>query len=244
MSKIQEKIPHSEYFHQANKGEYLGDFVYGANDGIITTFAMVAGAAGASFAPGIVIILGLANLIADGISMGLSNFLSLRSKQEYQKREREIEEVEVEKFPERESKEVEEIIQTWGIPKNEADIIVKAITGDKTRWVSFMMREELGIMEMMNESPAKHAMATGIAFVIAGILPLAPYLFSFFSGQSFLASILATATALFTVGSLRSLVTSMSWFRSGLEMLLVGGVAASAAYGIGGMVKYFFGVIV
>lgn len=244
MPAATQHTPRSERFHRANNGEYLGDVVFGANDGIITTFAVVSGAAGASLSPAIVIILGLANLIADGISMGLSNFLSIRSKQEYQRRERRTEEGEVELFPDEERKEVEEIIQTWGIPKEEEETILRAITSDKTRWVDFMMREELGIMEIANESPTKHGSATGAAFIVAGALPLVPYIFPMFASRAFLASIVATAAALFLVGSLRSIVTKTPLLRSGIEMLVVGGIAAGAAYGIGGAIKYFFGLTI
>ena len=181
-------MANTEKAHEEWRGLYLGDAVYGANDGIITTFAVVSGAAGAGISSGVIVILGIANLIADGISMGLSNYLSLRSKAEYQKK--------------------------------------------------------LGITENAIEKPSRHGLATSISFVFCGALPLIPYIFGVSSSFQFPISIVATAISLFLVGSLRNIVTSTGWLRSGIEMLLVGGLAASAAYGIGLALKTLFGIVV
>lgn len=228
---------HSEMVHTKQQGEYLADFVYGANDGIITTFAVVSGAVGAGLSPTVIVILGLANLVGDGISMGLSNFLSLRSKRSFEDRERKREEYEVEKFPEEEKKEVEEIVERWGIRGEHATMFVNDIVSDKKRWVNFMMREELNIFEDANDKPSIHGAVTFTAFVIAGMLPLIPYVFGIATESQFTVSIIATALSLFIVGASRSLVTSQKWLRSGLEMLIVGGLAATAAFLIGGFVE-------
>jgi len=235
---------HSESVHQSSRGKYLGDFVYGANDGIITTFAVVSGAAGATLAPGIILILGLANLFGDGISMGLSNFLSLRSRRDFERKQRSIEEREIEEFPDEERKEVADILRRWGIPEARIGETVIEITKDKKRWTDLMMIEELKIIEMGDGSPARHGLATMGAFVVAGALPLIPYLFGIPAEFQFIVSIIATAVSLFIVGAARTIVTDAPWFRSGLEMLLVGGLAATAAYGVGAAVKTMFGIII
>lgn len=223
--------------HAKKQGEYLADFVYGANDGIITTFAVVSGAVGAGLAPSVIIILGVANLVADGISMGLSNFLSLRSKKSFEERERAREEYEVEKFPEEEKREVEAIVAKWGITGDHATAFIGDIISDKKRWVDFMMREELNILEDPEDRPLGHGAVTFVAFVIAGMLPLIPYLFGVAAESQFLVSVIATGVSLFVVGASRSVVTNQTWLRSGVEMLLVGGIAAIAAFGIGGFVQ-------
>ncbi len=228
---------HSEMIHAKKEGEYLADFVYGANDGIVTTFAVVSGAVGAGLPTHVIIILGFANLVGDGISMGLSNFLSLRSKKSFEDRERKREEYEVEKFPDEEKREVEEIVAKWGITGDHATAFVGDIISDKKRWVDFMMREELGILEDSNDKPAMHGLVTFVAFLVAGMLPLIPYLFGVSSHLQFRVSIIATAVSLFAVGASRSAVTSQKWFRSGIEMLLVGGIASGAAYAIGAFIK-------
>jgi len=232
---------HSESVHRQRQGKYLGDFVYGANDGIVTTFAVVAGAAGATLSSGVIIILGLANLIGDGISMGMSNYLSLRSKRDFERQQRSIEEMEVEKFPEKEREETREILRKWGIPEAHVEGALAGVVADKKRWVDLMMRDELDIIESHVDHPAKHGVATSLAFFVAGALPLIPYVFHI-SGSRFLVSIIATAVSLFFVGAARTLVTKMPWFVSGLEMLIVGGVASGAAYLVGAAVKAFFGI--
>lgn len=231
---------HSEKEHGKLEGEYLGDFVYGANDGIITTFAVVSGAIGAGLSPVIIIMLGLANLVGDGISMGLSNFLSLRSRQSFAQREREREEREIEQFPDEERREVRDVIAQWGIPEAHIETIVADIVSDKKRWVDFMMREELGIMEDPGDKPFIHGLVTFGAFAIVGAMPLIPYLFGIPAHLQFVVSVISTAASLFVVGSLRSLVTSQKWLRAGLEMLAVGILAALAAYVVGSWAEKLF----
>ncbi|MDO8505947.1 MAG: VIT1/CCC1 transporter family protein [bacterium] len=241
---MHEELVHDESVHRQAQGKYLGDLVYGANDGIITTFAVVSGAAGATLSSGIIIILGLANLVADGISMGISNFLALRSKRDFHRQQRSIEEMEVEQFPEKEREETRVILRKWGVPENRLEEVLVAVVSDKKRWVDLMMRDELNIIEDDVDSPYKHGAATGLAFVVAGALPLLPYIIPVATSSRFIVSIVATAISLFVVGSSRTLVTKMPWFRSGLEMLFVGGLASAAAYAVGFFVKELFGIVV
>lgn len=241
---IQPQI-HTEIVHGAkNHGKYLGDLVYGANDGIITTFAVVSGAAGAAFGTHIVVILGMANLIADGISMGLSNYLAIKSKSDFDKRQRKVEEYEVEVFPEKEKDEIREIFQSWGFEGDLLSGAVEKISQNKKVWIDFMMKEELGIIEEDHDDAGKHGFATAISFMVAGFLPLIPYLFGFLLKDQFLVSVILTALILFIVGSLRSTVTKKSWWISGLEMLFVGGLAATSAFVVGALTKTIFGVAI
>lgn len=158
---------------------YLKDLVYGANDGIITTFAVVAGVAGAALEARVVLILGFANLLADGFSMGASNFLAIRS-----------------------------------------DEAVRAASGRAVE----------------EPFPARHSLATFGAFVLAGVIPLVSYVVAF-GGSEFWNAVLLTMVTLFGVGAARSLVTDKSWWRSGVEMLVVGATAAAVAYAVGALMK-------
>ena len=241
---MQEQFSHSEKIHQTDRGLYIGDLVYGANDGIITTFAVISGAAGASLSPNLVIILGLASLVADGISMGLSNYLAIRSRLDYQKQERKREEFEVEKFPDKERAEVLVILKRWKIPEARTEEILDAITSDKKSWVDLMMTEELGIIETEVDSAAKHGAVTTAAFILSGFLPLIPYLWGVSAESQFTVSLSATALSLFLVGAMRTFITGGRWFRSGIEMFLVGSLAALSAYLVGGVVKTIFGISV
>lgn len=228
-----------------NKGEYLADFVYGANDGIITTFAVVTGAVGATLAPGVVVILGVANLLADGFSMGASSYLSTLSERNFHKSLRVEQEHDIARNPDIAREEVRSVLQGWSIPKDIMEPLTQVFTRDRRVWRDFIMRNEFDILEADgNDKPFQHGLATFIAFVIAGILPILPYLLGF-RGNQFVISIIMTAVTLFGVGASQSLLTYKKWWlRSGLQMLLVGGLAAIISYGVGFLVKTVFGVVV
>ena len=219
-------------------GNYIGDIVYGANDGIITTFAVVAGVAGAALSLKVVLILGFANLIADGFSMAIGNYLGRKSERDFAESEKRMEEWEVEHIPEEERQEIREIYIRKGFEGEDLERAVEIITSDKIRWVEAMLKDELGIFKGGGENPVWNGVATYISFVIAGLFPLTPYFFKLMN--AFPVSIGTTAFALFLVGSSRSIVTRKNWFLSGLEMLVIGSVAAIAAYGIGYLIHYFF----
>lgn len=160
---------------------HIGDLVFGANDGIITTFAVVSGVTGASLNPRVAIILGFANLLADGFAMGAGNYLGMRSQQQLEK-------------------------------------------------------HTTGHVKEGHVHAVGHGAAIFLAFVAAGSVPLLPLLFA--AGEhSFAASCAATGIILFVVGSLRTRVTRGRWFISGLEMLLVGAVAAAVSYGVGHLMR-------
>jgi vacuolar iron transporter family protein len=224
---------HGEERHRS--GEHIKSFIYGGLDGIITTFAIVAGVAGASLSSGVVLILGFANLIADGLSMGIGDYLSTKAEREYNASERKREEWEVDNYLEGEKKEMVEIYMSRGIEKADAETIVKIISKDKKTFVDIMMLEELGIVEE-NESPIKNAVITFFSFVIFGFIPLLAYLVArlipAFQNTFFIASIL-TGLTLFALGTSKMIFIQKGWFKSGLEMLAIGGVTAIAAYGIG-----------
>jgi vacuolar iron transporter family protein len=220
-----------EAFHKTGSGTYLRDMVYGANDGIITTFAVVAGVAGAGLDTKIVLILGIANLVADGFAMATGNFLGTRSENQFKQREREMEEMEIEHVPEQEREEIMEIFRKKGFSGKDLHQVTRVITANKKVWVDEMMIHELGIIPGEDESPVKNGVATFIAFVLAGALPLLPYALGLV--DSFYTAIVMTVVALFIVGALRTIFTKQNWLIAGLEMLGVGAIAAVVAYGLG-----------
>ena len=222
--------PHNE------QGKYIKSLIYGGLDGIITTFAVVAGVAGASLNVGVVLILGFANLIADGLSMAIGDYLSTKAEKEYQQIERERETWEVDNHPEGEKQEMIEIYMSKGMIEEDAYDMVEILSRNKETWIDVMMAEELGIVES-EESPIKNALVTFISFLVFGFIPLIAYVLStFISGLeswTFIIACILTAITLFILGALKVKVTMKSWFKSGFEMLLVGGIAAIAAYVIG-----------
>lgn len=224
----------TESFHRTGVGGYLRDFVYGANDGIITTFAVVAGVAGANLSARIVLILGFANLLADGFSMAMSNYLSEKSNREFIKTERGREEWEVDNLPEEEEKEIRDIYKAKSFEGESLDKAVQIITSDKKLWVDEMMiGEHKLIPDNGDNHPWKNAAITFVAFVVVGFVPLVPYFAGLSARDTFPYAIAATALILFIVGGLRTLITGKRWFVAGLEMLGVGMLAAAVAYGVG-----------
>ncbi len=230
---------HSEP-HKQNQGQFIGSAVYGGLDGIITTFAVVAGVAGAQLSTGVLLILGFANLIADGISMAIGDFLSTRAEQEYNAAEKKREAWEVEVYPEGEKRELVEIFTAKGYEKEDAERMVDIIAKNKEGWIDIMMKEELEIIED-NESPLKNALVTFGSFALFGFVPLLAFtvaqLFSALTNHTFLIASVMTGLTLFLLGALKVRLTNQKWYKSGLEMLLVGGVAAAAAYLVGVALK-------
>lgn len=222
--------PHNE------SGKYIKSLIYGGLDGIITTFAVVAGVAGASLDASIVLIMGFANLIADGLSMAIGDYLSTKAESEYQQIERARETWEVEHYPEGEKQELVELYTAKGLSEEDAQKVTDILSKNKETWVSIMMVEELGIVEN-DESPIKNALITFFSFLIFGFIPLVAYVSSSFipgmSGYTFIIACILTGVTLFILGALKVKVTGKNWFRSGLEMLIVGGIAAIAAFLIG-----------
>ncbi len=221
-------------------GQRIKSMVYGGLDGIVTTFAVVAGVAGASLSSGIVLIMGFANLIADGMSMAIGDYLSSKAENEYNAAERRREEWEVETYPEGERKELVELYMDKGMAEEDAVRIVDIISRDKKTWVDIMMVEELGIIEE-EESPLKNALVTFFSFGLFGFVPLAAYIVArfvpLFADYTFLTACILTALTLFLLGAQKVRITNRNWFASGLEMLLIGGIAAAAAYGVGALLS-------
>jgi len=221
---------------------YLKDFVYGAIDGAVTTFAVVAGVAGAGLSSGIVIILGFANLLADGFSMAVSNYLGTRAENQYREKARAREMDEVDKYPQGEMEEIRQIFARKGFTGQLLEDVVDVIISDRDRWVDTMLQEEHGMI-LDDHNPVRGGLATFAAFNLIGLIPLLPYLFNWVSpgvvGQPFLWSSLLTGVAFLVVGALKARFVSQPWLLAGLETLTIGGIAATLAYGVGVLLRGF-----
>jgi vacuolar iron transporter family protein len=209
---------------------YLRDWIYGGIDGSVTTFAVVSGVVGAGLSPWVIVVMGIANLIADGFSMAASNFLGTRAEHEDLKRIEAIENHHVEFAPEGEREEVKQIFQNKGFSGSELDTVVDLITADRTRWVRTMLTEEYGLAPAVR-SPWLAAAATFTAFSICGLVPLLPYLFAISNPLAL--SVTLTGIVFFVIGSVKSRWSTASWLSSGLSTLAVGGIAAGLAYTAG-----------
>jgi vacuolar iron transporter family protein len=230
--------------HGGAGSQYIGDMVLGGLDGTITTFAVVSGVAGARLGLNVVMIMGLANLFADGFSMAIGSFLSLRSEREYYEKEKSREAWEVEHFPNGEKQELVEIYRKQGYTEPESRQLVEIISRDPRRWVDAMMVGELGLLPD-ERTPLRSALITFSAFVLAGAIPLLVYLVGLVvpiaPATAFTVSLAMSGVTLFILGSAKVVVTHRSPLRSGLEMLAVGSLAAFVAYIVGVVLKSIVG---
>ncbi len=229
-----------ESLHGHKSGEHVGDFVFGGIDGVVTTFAVVAGVAGADLSASVILVLGLANLLADGFAMGIGNYLSIKSEKERYQHQLEEERYEVEKIPEHERREIEEIYRGKGFKGEALAAAVVTITSDKDRWVREMMFEEHGLTEDVR-SPLRGGIVTYVAFIVIGFVPLLSFVLAIFlpglQDSTFGISVALTILALFFIGALKTLVVRQSLFRAGMQTLMMGGLAAIVAYIVGYLLR-------
>ncbi|MEQ6166056.1 MULTISPECIES: VIT1/CCC1 transporter family protein [unclassified Ekhidna] len=231
----QEDRIHGKNRYLSRFQEYLGEFVYGGIDGSVTTFAVVSGSAGANLESSIIIILGFANLIADGFAMSIGSYLSTKSEKENYLKHKSIEYWEVDNLPEKERDEIREIYASKGFEGELLEKVVEVITEDRDRWVDIMMKEELEMAEE-TKSPFKMGAITFLSFLLLGFIPLLIYVIDYFNpvqSDLFLVSSILTGTCFVGIGFLKSVVTGTRKFKSVIETLLLGGAAAVLSYFVG-----------
>ena len=223
-----------------DRQSYLKDFVYGAIDGAVTTFAVVAGVVGAALDSVIIIILGVANLVADGFSMAVSNYLGSRAELQQREQARRSEMRHIEKYPEGEREEIRQIYARKGFAGDDLERIVAVITSDRKLWLDTMLHEEFGLPRH-GPVPWKAGLATFGAFVVVGAIPLLVFMVNPLLptpiGVPFLISALLTGIAFFVVGSWKARIVEQRWWLGGLETLAVGGSAAVLAWLAGHLLR-------
>lgn len=223
--------------------DYLGEFVYGGIDGSVTTFAVVAGSAGAELSSSIVLILGFANLLADGFSMSVGAYLSQKSVRDNYEKYRATEYAEISTMPEMEREEVREIYRTKGFEGDLLEQVVDVICADNDRWVDVMMKEELGMVKEQ-KSPFMIGLMTYASFLLVGTIPLLVYVWDYtagFEGRTFLTASILTGIAFVVIGFLKSYVTNAPRIKGVLETLVLGALAASVAYFVGDLLEKMIG---
>ncbi len=211
---------------------YLRDTVYGAIDGSVTTFAIVAGVAGAGLSPFVILALGFANVLADGFSMAVGNYSGTKAELDDAERLRAVERRHLRDHPEGERREIREILRLKGLEGAVLEAATDAILKDEEASVQLMLEGEYGLSGV-DPHPIRAALATFVAFLVAGVIPLLPFVFGLANAFQ-LASVL-TGFVFFGIGALKSRWSLVPWWRSGLETLLIGGVAALIAYGVGSL---------
>jgi VIT1/CCC1 family predicted Fe2+/Mn2+ transporter len=209
---------------------YLRDWVYGGIDGSVTTFAVVAGVVGAHLSTEVILILGIANLLGDGFSMAASNYSGTRTERQEIDALRQQERRHIAANPEGEREEVRQIFAATGFAGEELERAVNVVASDEERWIRFMLTEEYGLPSQIR-SAFVAAMSTFSAFLLCGLVPLLPFVFNL--PHPFALSLAMTLGVFFGIGSAKSRWLLASWWRAGLETLVIGSIAAALAFAAG-----------
>jgi len=216
--------------HHFTAGETVRDIVIGMSDGLTVPFALAAGLTGAVDASGIIITAGLAEIAAGSIAMGLGGYLAARSDAEHYVSERKREEKEIVDVPQIEKNEVIEIFEKYGISKKESTIITESLAQNPKQWVDFMMQFELGLDKPDPKRARVSALTIAGSYIAGGFIPLSPYIFITSAHQALELSVIVTLAALLVFGYIKGRFTGAHPFRSGLQTMLIGGLAAGAAF--------------
>lgn len=210
------------------------DFVYGAIDGTVTTFAIVAGVSGANLSEMTILILGLSNVLADGFSMAAGNYLGTKTQTDEKKLIRDFEETQIQHEPDGEREELRQIFKAKGFEGETLDKIVSVISSDRERWLSTMLNEEYGISDV-HLSPLKSGLVTFGAFLVFGMVPILPFLLPI--EQKFMMATILTGVAFFGLGALKSFWSLEHWIPSAFKTFGIGAAAAGLAYFVGTFFK-------
>jgi len=224
------------------KGKGISDVILGGQDGLVNVLGVTLGVASATNNPFVILVAGLAATFAETISMAAVAYTSVKADRDYYNAERALEEEEVEKIPQHEVEEIREIYAKKGFKGKLLSDIVKVITSNKKVWVDTMMTEELNLSPKFGGSPLKSGLVVFISTLIGSLIPLIPFtLFNIFSvGSAMIVSLVLSVIVLFAVGAVKARLTVGNWFTSGLELAIIGSVAAGTGYFIGlGLGKLF-----
>lgn len=215
---------------------YLRDWIYGGIDGAVTTFAIVSGVVGGKLSSLVILILGFANLLADGFSMAASNYLGTKSEIDQYNHYKAIEKKHIDTVPEGEKNEIRHIFKKKGVKQADLDAIVQAITENKSLWIKTMLQEEYGFPEAIR-SPFKSSLYTFLSFLLFGLIPLLPYILSF--SNPFRSACFFTGATFFIIGCIKGLRSAKAWYYSGIETLMIGAATATLAYYIGAFLNWY-----
>lgn len=217
--------------------EMVRDIVIGMSDGLTVPFALAAGLSGAVASGHVVLIAGIAEMAAGSIAMGLGGYLAARSEHESYVSERAREEREIDEKRDAEIGEVRDVFQKYGLNGDALEAATTAIISNRTTWVDFMMKEELGLEEPDPKRALRSALTIGLAYIAGGIIPLTPYALNLTLNRALLLSVVLTLIALFVFGALKGRFTGSSVLKSAVQTMFVGAAASGAAFLIARLVS-------
>ena len=231
-------LHHDRNIHQEEhmkSSEMLRDIVIGMSDGLTVPFALAAGLSGAVDSTSIIVIAGIAEVAAGSIAMGLGGYLAGKTEQDHYNSEEKREYHEVENLREREMEETKEFFANIGLSKELQDKATAEIAMDKKQWVDFMMKYELGLEKPDPKRATKSALNIGLSYIVGGLVPLSPYFFVNSPLEGLKLSAIVTLFCLFVFGFFKSRLTGINPWWGALRVMLIGAIAAGAAFGVAKM---------
>jgi vacuolar iron transporter family protein len=221
---------HREYHFSASN--VVRDIVIGMSDGLTVPFALAAGLSGAISVNRLIVLAGMAEIAAGSIAMGLGGYLAARGDAEHYESERVREVREVEEMPEEEEKEITAIFSQYGVAREESRPVLDALKRDPQAWVNFMMRFELGLEQPEGSRAVRSASTIAGSYIVGGLIPLSPYMLLHSSAHALIFSVGITLIALSIFGFIKGRVTGTGQVRGAIQTVLIGGIAAAAAFGL------------
>lgn len=223
---------HSHAESHFESSETVRDVVIGMADGLTVPFALAAGLSGAVNSTHLVVLAGLAEIAAGSIAMGLGGYLAARGDAEHYGHERLREEREIVERVKDEEEEIYGIFEEYGVDRSESDSVLQALKRNPKAWVDFMMRFELGLEEPQKNRASQSAVTIAVSYILGGIIPLLPYMLAASASQALAVSVVITLFALLIFGAVKGRLTGAGALRSGMQTMLIGGLAAGVAYAL------------
>ena len=223
------QVHHEEHLKSSDT---IRDIVIGMSDGLTVPFALAAGLSGAVSSTNIIVIAGIAEIAAGSIAMGLGGYLAGKTEQDHYNSEVKREYYEVEHLRHKEIEETKEFFASIGLSAELQDKATEEIARDKTQWVDFMMKYELGLEKPDPKRATKSAMNIGLSYVVGGLVPLSPYFFVKAPADGLKISVVVTLICLFVFGFFKSKITGVNAWQGALRVTLIGALAAGAAFGV------------
>jgi VIT1/CCC1 family predicted Fe2+/Mn2+ transporter len=224
-----------DHDHRLGGKRYVREVVFGFNDGLVSTFALVSGAAGALFPSLLIALIGFLAALSGALSMALGTYISTKSQIEVYTGEIRQELTRIEERPLSEAGEIRDVFRRFGFRGKELDMVVRKITANKAAWLDLLAHEEIGVAGSEFKSPAAAGAIMFLIFIVGSLIPILPYL-ALGTAQALWVSVAAGVVALFAVGAAKGVVAKKGWLRSGLEMTAVGLAAAVAVYALGSLI--------
>ena len=215
----------------------ISDIVIGMSDGLTVPFALAAGLSGAVSSTGIIVIAGIAEIAAGSIAMGLGGYLSGKTEQDHYNNEMKREYYEVDNLRHREIEETKEFFANLGLSEELQEQATQEVAKDKDKWVEFMMKYELNLDKPDPKRARKSAFNIGLSYIVGGLVPLSPYFFVNATQQGLIISVIITLICLYIFGFFKSKFTGVNPVTGGFKIMLIGALAAGAAFGIAKLIE-------